>query len=968
MIRKIFLLAILSYSTLLSEAGIRDFTKKVLDENQDFFGTFIYNVIQDQDGFLWVGSDDGLYRYDGRKMINLNQKDSTIGDLVTAMQVSTDGHLYLGYYHGGISIVEHSQYRKIISKDDLPYKIIDIINLPGENNLLALTSNGVFVNFREDLQVQTLVKELSGLIIHDLALINDDLLVATSDGVFVYQINDEHQIVPTKAIEDLEYINCKSIHLDAYTQRIWIGTDEGLYFSQQDELKFEAFPEFERLVINTITSDLRGNLWVGSANKGLFEIILTDEDYRITHFSKSNGLESDEINYLYADREDEVWVGTFGKGLIQLNRADFHHYSFREHFEIERTRALVMHNDMRYIATNNGLIRGFNKPYRDSLNFEIVDVFAGENVSALLSYKPHMLLVAVEDRGLYTYDETSKTQILMTNKSGDIMDYPIRTMELHPNGNVFISFSGMGVVEYDSNWQAINEWNTTTQFYHNEIFAVHIDADSNIWFGAYGAGLAFLDRSTNEIQYLTRDDNFPSYDINSIIEDDNNDIWIVTAGQGVFRYDGEIFVRYGKADGLLSDFANSISIDNSGQAWVGHRRGVSLIQADYDIIRVFYHPEDLGETESLINAIDNDDDGNIWVGNPYGVTKIVLPHLHHEIRPRTTHITDIRLFYKQEDLTAYSGESRIDNILPSGILFPHDKNHVTFDFVSINLKDPDAIYYKYRLEGYDREWSPISKTNLATYTNLDPGKYNFQIMESDHDDYWLPNFSEVSFEVDLPYWEKWWFLFFEMIIVALVIITTFRFLSKVESKLIARLLIYISLFIFFESIHTRFEPYLNEISGEIPIFQVVTNLNLALMLFPVEGFVAIIFKQRAESEDFDIRKLIFPQKIGNRYTRIHKVYTPDHTKVHYHIRDRKHPNRPSYIYFSRWSPETRKWSKDQKYKYFNDQPGNQILEFDNVGGHMIMRVLIDGEMKAFPLRSAQETQSASTPRQKVASR
>ncbi|GEM_PF-1158295 len=955
--RSLVLLCLLSFTLTLS-AGIRDFTKKVLDENHDFFGTFIYNIVQDEDGFLWIGSDDGLYRYDGRTMINLNQRDTTVGDLVTAMQVSSDGHLYLGYYHGGISIVEHSQYRKVITSEELPYKVIDIINLPGENNLLALTSNGVFVKFKNDQSTTTAIEDLQSLIINDLAQINDQLYVATSDGLFIYNIDPEGKITLNHIVEDLEYINCKSVYQDNFTKRIWVGTDEGLYSTKVEGSGYRPFLEFNRLVVNTITSDKRGNLWLGTANNGLYEVIFEENTYKVTHFSKSNGLESNEINYLYSDREDEVWVGTFGKGLIQLNRADFHHYSFSERFDLNRTRAITVHHNKRYVATDNGLIVGYNKPYKDSLNWESVTAFDGWNISAILSLHDR-LLVAVEDQGLFSYNEARREPILLTNKAGQSMDYTIRTMVNGAN-TVFVSFSGMGVVEYNTQWQPLNEWNTTTQFYHNEIFAIHPDDEGNIWFGAYGAGLAYLDRTSDHIRYLTKDDNFPSYDINSIIEDDNNDIWIATAGQGVFKYDGEEFVRYGKADGLLSDFANSIIIDDSGEAWVGHRKGVSLIQADYDIIRTFYHPEDLGETESLINAISKDQEGNIWVGNPYGVTKIVLPHLHHEMRTRNTHITDIRLYYKPVELTQYAQTDFIDNILPSDILLPFDQNHVTFDFVSINLKNPDAIFYKYKLKGYDRDWSPTSKANLATYTNLDPGKYTFQIMESDHDDYWQPNISEVSFEVDLPYWNKWWFLIFEMLIVTLVVILTFKFLSKVENKLIARLLIYVSLFIFFESIHTRFEPYLDEISGEIPIFQVVTNLILALMLFPVEGFVSFVFKKKADHEEFDIRKLIFPQKIGVRYTRIHKVYTPDHKTVFFHIKDRKHPGKPSFIYYAKWDASTEKWSKDKKYAHFNDQPGNQVLEFDTVAGQMIMRVLIDGEMKSYPMRDRKQGKNRKT--------
>ncbi len=839
-----YILFILSFTALV--AGVRDFTIKQYGIDQDFDGIYIYSISQDDDGYLWIGTDDGLYRFDGKTMINLNKTDSTMGKLVTASTVSKDGHLYLGYSDGGVSIVEHGRYRKILQSEDLPSKI-NRLYLDQDDAIWVLSGNNGLARISGSETKVIPVEFLDELISTDLIRHENHLYIATSEGLAKLRIEGEDGMAVEGFVEGSYGKPISALYEDPHDSDVlWVGSEDGLFYvDHSSEEELVSVGGMEHLRVTAIARDELKTLWVGTAQSGLVEIELkNNHPHKITHFNIAHGFPSNQINSLYVDRENEIWVGTFGNGLVQLNRALFHHYELTKTSGIEGVNDIhQVDRDLYYLATSDGLVKAFNKKGKDSLNFELLKSTSSFSVTQLL-IQDEIAWLGTSNKGLIRFNlENGRYERIFLNPVDPGVSHMVRYIIAGYENDLWVSIAGNGVynIEYDGTLK--RHFNTRNGFYHNEVFSILPDQGGNVWFGAQAVGLAIL-KNEDELQFLTKDEIFPARDINSISQDESGKIWIATAGEGLYSFDGEEFERFDESRGLVSDFCNAVQIDNSNQVWVGHRMGLSLIQPEYGLIRQFDHPSELGETEAVINSVEKDDQGNIWFGNPYGVTKVILPHIQYEIKERETHIQDVRLFFKEVDLLQYSSQEKLDNTLPGDLDFHHSDNHITFDFIAINLKNPDAIHYQYQLEGFDREWSPVTRSNVATFTNLDPGKYAFKVKESDHPELWGNDYHEITFEIDYPYWKKWWFYLIQISFILSIMSITFVLSKKIQNLFILRLMVYVSLFMLFEYIHTEVEPFIEQIAGETPIFQVGINLMLALVLLPVELRLASYLKRR----------------------------------------------------------------------------------------------------------------------------
>ncbi|MEO9477808.1 MAG: triple tyrosine motif-containing protein [Cyclobacteriaceae bacterium] len=829
------------------QADPRDFSMLVYNADKDFNGVFIYTVIQDEAGFLWIGSDDGLYRFDGNQMLNLNAHDSTINNLVTASVISEDGHLFMGYYEGGISKVEHGRYRKILTSKEIPNKINRL--RATENNVVwALTQNQGLVRIQNDQAQLFHLPVFSGIIAYDFFVFGDRIFVGTNEGLLEIQITDDG-IKTIGFLESSKALTVNAVYQDNYESHlIWIGTNDGMYSHVKGTKSLDPVSGFpEHVQVTSIAKDEFNTLWVGTKNHGLIEADLEGIDVSaITVFNRQNGFESNQISEVYVDNENEIWVGTFGRGLVQLNRAYFHHYELFASIGVQGMHSIISINeDELILGSENGLVHVYHKPMRDSLIFEGLDFTSQYSVTSLLK-DGDKLWTGTQDHGLLRIDLMSKRiERLEINPTDPGSSKQVRTICRDSENNIWVSVAGNGVFRMDSNGNVLEHLNTRNGFYHNEIGTIFCDQAGNLWFGSSATGLALLPKG-GEIQYLSQTEIFPAFDVNTITQSSDGLIWVTTQGAGIYSFDGENFKQYTEKDGLLSNYCNAAMVDDIGNVWIGHRLGLSLLQPEYGLITVFNHPGELGETEAERNSVCKDAHGNIFFGNPFGMTKVNMPHFNFRLTKRHTHIKDIRLFYERTNLLDYSESTKLDNVLPDDLEFPYNENHLTFDFVSINLRNPNAIYYQYMLDGYDRGWSPVEKNDHATYTNLDPGNYTFKVKESDHPDLWDDEYTSITFKVRHPYWELWWFYLIEIGVIALVFGVTYYLSSHLKNQFIIRLMVYVSVFIAFEYVHTEMEPFLDRVSGETPIFQVGVNLMLALCLLPIEIKLTRYLKIRAK--------------------------------------------------------------------------------------------------------------------------
>ena len=866
-------------------ADIDNYNIKVYDEDSDFFGIFIYTIVQDDDGYLWIGTDEGLHQFDGKHLTNLNKKDSTINDLVTAAVVPSDKGLIFGYFKGGVSTYKHGKYQKIFTDNDVRNKIVKIEeNTNG--TYWVLTQNEGIIRLKNDdyrLLERSLLKDK---IAYDFEIYEDNLFVATNEGLIHYKIQTGDKLKLVSMVKGTENIPILTLFTDHLRSRhsLWMGSEEhGLINLKLDAKTLEAQKHhiLQDMSITSIAEDDFDNLWVGTQFHGLVKIdfnVGNKRELQYTYFNKNNGFPGNEIKKVFVDRENEIWVGTFGSGLAQITEKNIHHYKLNAKIKSGGINAIGQLNHTNLvIGTDNGLISTYHTNNLDSLNFNYSKHLSGQKITSVIHSKFDGIWVGTDRNGIFKFSEDLDKDFNLTLSGAGVTttsltasvnpansNYIFKKIELGRldglfesvryltedlDGNIWASIKSNGVIKIDPKTFEIQNHNTRNGFYHNEIFNIFADTKGRIWFSAQSVGIALMEKNGN-IRFLTQENEIPVKDVNAITEDSLGNIWIATSGQGILKLSGDELTRYyAKENNLPSDYCNSIAIDKENNIWISHRQGVSNINRATNFIQTFNHKSEMGESEVLLNSTFTDDVGDIWFGTPNGLTKIDKPHINFKIKNLNSLVTNIRLHYKKVDLTPFSKSDSLQGFIPHLLDFPYDKNDLTFDFIAIHLKNPDAIHYQFMLKGYEKEWSPIIQANEANYTNLPAGDYEFLVRESDNPNYWKEDTASVKFTISPAYWKTLWFTLVELGMMMMILVVTFLLSKKIENRLIIRIMIFVCVFTIFEYIHTLLEPYIDDFAGGPAIFQVFINLALALILFPIEGVIKrAFFGKRKQKE------------------------------------------------------------------------------------------------------------------------
>ena len=346
------------------------------------------------------------------------------------------------------------------------------------------------------------------------------------------------------------------------------------------------------------------------------------------------------------------------------------------------------------------------------------------------------------------------------------------------------------------------------------------DKDGNLWIGTYGAGL--MKYNGRSYKYYTTEDGLSHNYIHCMLQDSKGTIWFGT-GAGVNAFDGEKFTHYGPADGFCNSYIGSIVEDKAGNIWFGTDRCI----VKYDGIKFKTYSEEDGLSSNTIYLMILDDIGNLWVGTNKGVDKVILDEYGDlayiknygkeegfrgiECNTRAvckdsggklwfgtvkgaikydpkedftnkvevfTHITNVQLFFENVDLLQYGKGSESWYKLPKALSLPHNQNHLTFEFIGISHKNPEKVMYSFRLDGFEEEWSPKTTKRSATYSNIPPGDYTFEVLAVNNDGIWNKDAATFSFEIDAPFWRSWWFYFIAFIIIVVIVYGFIFFRTK----------------------------------------------------------------------------------------------------------------------------------------------------------------------------------------------
>jgi signal transduction histidine kinase/ligand-binding sensor domain-containing protein/CheY-like chemotaxis protein len=761
---KIFFVFLLSFLALTGFSQRKTFINYSLDEGLP--QSTVISIYQDHNRNIWLGTQSGLCKFDGREMTIYDTRDGMIGNHVTVMLEDSKSRFWFGHRYNGLSLLVGGEFEPLgISSQRVSAIMEDVygniwIGTYGEG-ILILPNNQKpepdnFIRIKD-------TKILPSLKINDFLMFGEnELWVAAWDSFYTIGFQEDINVdnfvisVPERieAFKQPVYSFVKKNKNEAY-----LLLDKGLVKLSLSESKpFENIGYFpfangsEANLINKITIGKDSSVW-GTTEKGVFKF---DDGFRF--FTTKDGLPMEEMNAIMTDVEGNIWIGSTSSGAFKYIGDKFSIIDQKGGLQSDIILSLTEDKQGRlWICTEKGVsyFDGRNViPFQNKYGLEAKAV----EVVFCDSYG-NIWFGTFDDSPLIRYNPTNGRFKLFTEANG-LISNSILTIAEDKNRNIWFATLGLGAscYTYANNGQPekIGTYSENEGLSSDNIWVIQSDRDGNLWFGCDNAGLTKYD-GKSFISFNDKD-GLTNSSPGAITHDSKNNIWVGSIGGGVFKYDGHRFTNYTVADGLSSDSPFSIVCDDKDIVWVGTNSGIDRLDPVTEKIKHYGKHDGFLGIENNQNSVCRSHDGILWFGTMKGVVRFDPSKDKPNVTPAVTVIKKIKLFHSDFDYSLYSGSINLKTLLPEDLVLPYNKNHLTFEFVGVSMISSDRVRYKYMLEGFDEGWNPLTASGVATYTNTPPGQYAFKVKSSNSDGVWNDYPVEFHFTVLPPFWKTWWFL------------------------------------------------------------------------------------------------------------------------------------------------------------------------------------------------------------------
>ncbi|MCO7226292.1 two-component regulator propeller domain-containing protein [Pleionea sp. CnH1-48] len=782
-------------------------------------------LLQDQHGFVWIGTYEGLHKYDGYDFISFTheRKDPTTlsNNVITALVEDKDGMIWIGTESGGLNRLnpktgKFKRYENSIENfESLSHNNVTALYIDKSDRLWVGTFNSLNQYIPEtDSFIQYYGNPLDSQSIPEgtiTAITSDgdsDLYVATKNTLSHFNI--EHLIF-TRFESESAPTGIESLYLDV-DNSLWIGTQRnGLYHLLANGRTFEHYDKDNAdLSSNHVTKILRdslGNLWVGTERGGLN--LKPKASRTFLHFKNNtadiHSLSINDVWSLLEDRSGQIWIGTAGGG-INKTTPHFQNFSRLQHLPFDDNS--LAHNYVNgidqdnqgiiWFATLNGIDRynpttGEFKHYRQFHDKDQIEV--GSRITTL----------AVD----------ANNKVWFGNQQGQVA-------RLDPSID-------SGEVEL---FQRTAITSSNRAFSLERILLVTHDRMNNIWV-ATEEGLAMLDSTTGEMledfRFAAEITELGISAKHTMLQDDQGIMWFGTRDNGIQRYDPEFrqslsFPHQPDQESSLSDnTVRSIFQDDSGNLWIGTYKGLNLLKNEDRLngrfeFRSYYESD--GLPNNTIYAITSDASGYIWLSTNRGLSR--FDPINNQFKNFTTldglpadEFNGNAILKSTNGLLYFGSVSGVAVIKPSGITFSQykpplfitqisinheplfdknwekitqldlefDKNNLLFQFSALDLRLPQRIQYSYRLLPEDKQWQYLTGENQIQYGNLAPGNYTFELRSSNSDGFWFDDQYRLQLTITPPVWATWWaYSLYLFLFVSLVSAAVFRHSRKLKEQ------------------------------------------------------------------------------------------------------------------------------------------------------------------------------------------
>jgi ligand-binding sensor domain-containing protein len=772
--------------------------KKGLSQNT------IQAMAEDNHGFLWLGTWDGLNRFDGYefkvyKAASEENTNALSNESINCLYVDSHGQLWIGTEMG-----------------------LNLLN----------PSNTIFRSFLQD----TLTKMNSGenTILSITEASDGSMWIGTNNGLYVFhQSTEEFSFIsfPSQVLLKKNPI-INTLYTSKKSNSIWVGTNMGLYRFHSKTKRYKHYPLHTNKSnssknITVLKEDKQGVLWIGTDSE-LFAMRVSNETITnngVFHHEKIKAYITD----IYEDNTGNIWLALYGQGIIIYSHKEQKFLNFGNQ---KKTNAGISSSDvLSIIQTRNGSMwigtwRGLNKFTPGQFRF--IHISEDQSTPSLNSAMVWSFLEVDEntiwigtDRGINVFDRQLNRISHITKESNHpigLKSNRIRSMIHDSSGNYWIGTIDQGLICYhpqtqksvfygkntadktkeivsNSVWHIIEDktdssiWVASNMglsrimpdgsiiiYEHdpanihslntNQVYSIFQDSRGQLWFSTF-SGVNLFHREKNQFfvfgQGLAPEQQLATQRILCVYEDSGENIWFGTMGEGAIVFNpisGEMFSLTNK-DGLANNTVYDFIEDDNGFMWITTNEGISKVNLESFHIWNFDARDGVQSNEFNQGAALKLSTGEILLGGMNGFN-LFNPAIVQE-NTYNPHIF----------ITKFSVlNNEISDFLPNNdsIFLSWRENFFSFEFSSLDYTNPKKIKYSYKLAGFDNEWTHVSSDKrFADYTNVPPGRYKFHVKATNSDGLWSENELIIHIKIKAPFWKTLWFKIVSAIILTFLI-------------------------------------------------------------------------------------------------------------------------------------------------------------------------------------------------------
>lgn len=745
------------------------------------------SISQDSIGFLWIATQDGLNKYDGRKFTTYPYSfiDITKPDYSNLGKVYTDRK-------GGIWIIP---INKIPHKFDAKSNTFEpISNLEDVSVIFQDTNfnfwigtynNGLYLMDQSTFESKLILekKDVKGTIYQITQNNKGQILLTTNKRII--ELNPKtlkaNYILPKTKYKETINENFSVITFDN-SGRQWIGTyGNGLYFKKTNEEAFYRISELsfldplpKNLNILSLYHDTKNRLWIATYGHGVYMINLIDNTITHLEAEKHNpkALHYNDILCIYEDYSGTIWFGSDGAGLSYYDEYlekfnSITSFQTPENVSIDVIRAITIDaNKNIWLGTSGKGLTQYEPATNSWTIFNTNSVgnnsISSNRIMSLLVDDENELWVGTQDDGLNIIDVQNNIKKYSKTSNNFLSATTIWDIFKDGSNKYWLGTRDQGLIQFDKNVGEVKSYTKKDSLTSNNIRVIAEDAANNLWLGTEEDGIVFFDIKNEKFtsyKFEPDKNSLSNNKIKSLYYDSKEILWIGTNGGGLNAFDikSNAFYNYTAKKGLSNDVIYAILPDGKGNLWLSSNKGITKFTAGNTLEAtpaiINYDNYDGLATEFNTGAYFSDSKGNLYFGGLNGFYWFKPDDItNNEILPKTT-ITSFEVFNKSLPLL-------------QGTRLKHNQNTLSFTFSSLQYSLPEKNQYQYKLINYDNDWTFAGNTNFVRYPQIPPGKYEFQVKSSNYDGVWNEKPETFKFSIAAP----WYLTSFAKIVYTLLLL------------------------------------------------------------------------------------------------------------------------------------------------------------------------------------------------------